>query len=667
MNSPHSQQVLISTTKYAVFVMLLCYLPHFFTAPWWMCVLVLSAMGYRLLADYYGIPMLNKWIRFTLVAVCLVLLKVHYGSMMSSGLFIGFLLTFIGLKIIEIHHFRDLKVLALCNFYLIFSALLVIQELWIILYLIIGIITNLSLMLKLTAPQAPLNISSGKSIKLMLIGIPLSIILFYIFPRMPPLWQVPSPGGMHTGFSEQMNPGSIADLIQDDTIAMRVTFNKKPVLNGYWRGLILSLYNGISWNHGWYDASVFPPLQELSPTETADYEVLLEPHQKKWLFYLGYPEFSRPTLLFSVNYGLISQNKELINQRVSYALKVQSYPYHELSKKELIQTTQLPGNSNPRLTIWAKEQFAQLNKNPQSFIAFLKQYINEQSFWYSLTPPVLMSNKNQMDQFWFDTQKGFCEHYASAVTVILRSVGIPARIVVGYQGGEWNPLARYLTIRQNDAHAWLEYWQEGIGWQEFDPTLFIASERIEPSIQEARTNRLNQTEWSSISSMSWLQRSRLFWDSVQFFAERWLLFYNQDTQRNLLEKVGLEEWRMGQLLQASIVSMLLFIMSYALYYQWRQRRNKDPLLIEYHLLQKEFKRFNVSTHPSATLKQQCHSLSEKIPALSPVISIFLCRYETLRLKCTEVHPRENKKQTILLFKTFRRVLSQKKSRKESTQ
>ena len=664
MNNTSSQQTLMNTIRYALFVMLICYLPHMFTAPWWFFIVVLTAMGYRLIADYYCLPVPNKWIRFTLVAFCLFLLKLHYGSIVSSGFFIGFLLTFIGLKIIEIHNFRDLKVLAFCNFYLIFSALIVIQELWIILYLIIGIIANLSLMLKLTAPQASLKLIGGKSIKLLLIGIPLSIILFYIVPRMTnPLWQVPSQGQMHTGFSEKMNPGSITDLFHDDSIAMRITFNNKPILNGYWRGLILSLYNGISWNHGWYNASAFPPLQELSPNETADYEVLLEPHQKKWLFYLGYPEFSRPNLLFSLNYGLISQDHDLINQRFSYALKVQSNPYHELSKRELFQTTQLPGNSNPRINIWAKEQFAKLNNNPQAFIAFLKKYIKENPFWYTLTPPVLNSNKNQMDQFWFDTQKGFCEHYASALTVILRSVGIPARIVVGYQGGEWNPLAQYLTIKQNDAHAWLEYWQEGIGWQGFDPTAFISSERVDPSIQEARAYRLNQTERYNISGMSWVQRSRLFLDSIRFFAERWLLFYNQDTQRDLLQKAGLEDWNMAQLLQASIASLLLFIIIYGLCYHWWEKRNRDPLLIEYHLLQKEFKRFNVSTHPSATLKQQCHSLIEKIPTLSPTISSFLYRYETLRLKCTEVHSKENKKQTILLFKSFRRILSQKKPRK----
>lgn len=661
MNNIPQQLVLMSTVRYALFIMLICYIPHFFTAPWWLFILILAAIGYRLIADYYCIPLLNKWIRFALVAICLLLLKLHYGSIISSGFFIGFLLTFIGLKTIEIHTFRDLKVLVFCNFYLMLSALIVIQELWIIIYLIIALIANLSLMLKLTAPEASLKLVSGKSIKHLLVAIPLSIILFYIFPRIAnPLWQVPSQGLSHTGFSEKLNPGSISDLFSDDSTVMRVTFRSSPILNGYWRGLILSYYNGISWRPTWYTSSSFPPLQELGTDIAADYEVILEPHQKKWLFYLGFPEFSRPRLLFSLNYGLISPNKDIIETRFAYALKVQAAPYHELSEREVLQNTQLPMNFNPKINIWAKEQFAILNHSPQAFIKFLQNYIKTNPFWYTLTPPLLSIDKNQMDQFWFHTQKGFCEHYASALTVILRSVGIPAHIVIGYQGGEWNPLAQYLTIKQNDAHAWLEYWQEGIGWRQFDPTSFIAPERIDKSILDLQARRFNQTESYNESDLSWLQRYRLFVDSAQFFAERWLLYYNQNAQRELLQRAGLGDWTLGQLLQASVGSLLLFMVIFGLYYQWRQKKNIDPLLFEYRLLQKEFRRFNVSTHTSATLNQQCKSLIEKQPQLASKISLFLYHYEKLRLEQNAIHSKENKKQTVILFKSLRRTLSQKK-------
>ncbi len=186
MNGALPQKTLLISTRHALMVLLICYAPHAVTAPWWLFMLVLGALGYRLIADYFAYPLINKWIRLLLVIGCLFLLKMQYGSIMSSGFFIGFLLTFIGLKSIEIHQIRDLKVLVICNFYLIFSALTVIHELWIIGYLLLAILANLSLMLKLNAPQASLKQIGGKSIKQLLIAIPLAIILFYLFPRSAP-------------------------------------------------------------------------------------------------------------------------------------------------------------------------------------------------------------------------------------------------------------------------------------------------------------------------------------------------------------------------------------------------------------------------------------------------------------------------------------------------
>ncbi len=112
------------------------------------------------------------------------------------------------------------------------------------------------------------------------------------------------------------------------------------------------------------------------------------------------------------------------------------------------EATQLPSNINPRLNAWAKNQFANSQQNIQAFIIFLQDYIHQQPFWYTLTPPALDStNRNQMDSFWFDTKKGYCEYYASAVTYILRAAGIPARVVIGYHGGEWNPITHAITIQ----------------------------------------------------------------------------------------------------------------------------------------------------------------------------------------------------------------------------
>lgn len=640
----------LSLKRYALFVTFICYFPHIITEPLWLFLFFLAAIVYRLIADYFSYPLIPRWIRFTLVLACLFLL---YEVVHSHEFIIQFLLVFIILKCMEFQTVRDLKVLILCNFFLIFSALIVVQEFWILFYLLIAIFANLSLMLKLNAPDVSLRQISGKSVKQLLIAIPLGLLLFYIFPRIDPFWHVPPLSNAVTGFNEKMSLGTIADLFNDDSTVMNITFKGVPNLNGYWRGLVLSFYTGSSWISSQKNDLSFLPLKELQTNETADYEILLEPNQTKWLFYEGYPSAGSPPLLFSPDHGLIRQNKEAISQRFDYSITMRPAPYSVLTPTHYAEATQLPWNSNPRLTVWAKEQFEKNQKNVQLFITFLHNYIHQQPFWYTLKPPILISDTNQMDSFWFDTQKGFCEHYASAVTFILRAAGIPARVVVGYHGGEWNPISHVIIIRQNNAHAWLEYWQEGMGWQQLDPTSFIATDRIDPTIRNQQLESLYLEKYFSFLKFPLQYKINFYLESIRFYTERWFLFYNQNTQKNLLQNIGLGEWDKGQLLQISIVCMVLCFILLGFYYQWSQRKILDKLLFEYHLLQKEFQRFNISIHPSTTLEQQCKSLINKSPDLNSILTSFMCRYEQLRLKQPKNDTKENKKETIALFKALR--------------
>lgn len=645
-----SQRSLLSLKKHALWVTFICYIPHIATEPIWLFILFLAAIVYRLIADYYSYALLPLWARLILVLGCLFLL---YGSSHSSGFFIRFLLAFIILKCLEFHSIRDLKVLVLCNFLLIFAALLVIQEIWILLYLFIAIIANLSIMLKLNTSEVTLRQISGKSTQQLLIAIPLGFLLFYVFPRIDPLWHIRTPAKGTTGFAETMTFGSIAEVFFDDSLVMQITFKGNPIVNGYWRGVILSSYDGESWNSSSYNSLSFSPLQELNENEIADYEILLEPNQTKWLFYEGLPGAARPNLLFSPDHGLIRQNIETIGQRFAYSIKVKPAQYVMLNSVIYNQEIEWPPNSNPRLNAWSKEQFAKTNKNVQAFIHFLHQYIYQYPFWYTLTVPNIPSGRNQMDSFWFDTQKGFCEYYASAVTLILRAVGIPARVVVGYHGGEWNPITHSIAIHQNNAHAWVEYWQEGVGWQQLDPTSFISPERIDQTIRTGQTDNLDLENYFDFSELPWHDKIKFIFESARFYSERWFLFYNRNTQQNLLQNIGLGQWNQGQLLQASVGSMVLFFIFIAIYYQWRQKQTLDSLLLEYHLLQKEFRKFNVSTHPPVTLIQQCKSIIMKAPNLNPILSSFIERYEELRLKQGS---NENQKETIALFKKLRYTL-----------
>lgn len=637
-----SQSSLIPLKRYFLFVMFICIFPHIVAQPWWLLIIFLVVASYLLIADYAGYPLLPKWLRFLFFIGCVLLLGTYLHA---DGFLVLVLVTLIVLKCLEIQSTRDLRVMILCNFLLIFSALILIQELWMIIYLLIALFANLSLMLRFSSKEVSLIQIGNKSGQLLFIAIPLSIILFYVFPRIDPLWQVPSLSKGKIGFSETMNLGSIDQLFSDDSQLMQITFNTIPILNGYWRGIILSHYDGLSWNPSQYSYSSFSPLHAMKPNELADYSILLEPTQTKWLFYIGNPIAGNQSLFYSPQHGLIRFNNNPM-QRFVYSLKIDSVSNPIADQTELAEATQLPPGIDPRLHYWALEHFANVHSNTKAFIDFLRNYIHQQPFWYTLTPPPINADRNQMDSFWFDTKKGFCEHYASAVAVILRIVGIPARVVVGFQGGQWNPITNTIMIQQNNAHAWLEYWQDGIGWKQLDPTTFIAPERIDQTIRNFQKNEIISDGYLDASDLPLAKEVIYLYDAVKFFSERWFLFYNQDTQRNLLG-----HWSTDQLWQATVGCTMFIFILLGFVYPWWQRQKQDALLVEYRLLQKEFNRYHVATYPSATLQQQCQSLAYHVPAFAPMLTSFIQHYEKLRLM--QSNP-DSKRETIILFKSLRK-------------
>lgn len=649
-----------ASTRFALLVMIYCWLPHLASTPYWLSSFALFIIVYCLLATGYSLPLPNSRIRLLISITALIVLFWLRNGPWSGQFFIHFLLLFVALKNLEIRSLRDLYILILCNFYLILTAILINQELWIFLYMSLALLANLVLMVKVTAPLVDFKLAFKIAIKHVLLAIPISLALFYLFPRLTnPLWHVPAMSENHIGFSEEMTLDKMSELFQDDSKVMRITFKPTFLPSLYWRGLVLSHYDGRRWLPTISDKRDFSVLQAIDAYQQADYQILLEPHQKKWLFYQDRPIAANPTLLYSEEQGLIQPGNQIVYQRILYSVIDKKSASPTLSIADRKRYTHLPYQSNPRIAAWSKQQLLAAYNNPDVLVKNVSQYIHQQSFWYSLTPPKITGVSNQMDFFWFDSRRGYCEYYASAVTVILRSAGIPARIIIGYHGGLWNPLSKYLTVRQNDAHAWLEYWVDGNGWQRFDPTQFIAAERIDSRIQEQQANRFDQSwfsEWNNGSQhLPWLTRLNLFIDSAQFFWEQWLLFYNYDTQRTFLRQLGFEDWDSKALLQASIILLIIFLLSGSLWYQYRHFKKREPLSIEHLRLQKEMKRLGVSVTPPATLARQLHHLIHQLPSHQSQLICFQRRYEQLRLQRFSRNKRHYQA-TVKVIKSLRQFL-----------
>jgi len=611
-----------------------------------------------LAGSYYYLPPLALWLRAIIVISVVMLLGRQYGTFFSGSFFINALVAFFWLKIIELYTLRDLRVIILCTFYVIFTALVLQIKLWIFIYMILALMADVSLLLKLELPTVNFKTIFAPTLRFLLIAVPISLLMFFLFPRFSePLWRVNLSAPALTGFNEKMTPGSVAELFQDDSTVMRVIFNSSILLNSYWHGLVLNYYDGLSWTSEPPLDSPLLPLPPLPDKQAADYEILLEPHQKTWLFYQGNPVGGWPNLQFSASSGLMRLDGKVIQQRFAYGLKIQAAPYQALSKLAFKQNLQLPAAANPRLRAWA---LVEKNKAPdnKALVANIMHYIQQQPFWYRLAPADIGRDNQQLDRFWFATREGYCEHYASAVTFILRAAGIPARVILGYQGGEWNPLARYLNIRQKDAHAWVEYWNEGIGWQRVDPTSFIDRRRIDQAIiEQSQLHNVDISEWDQYRlNMSLLERMRLSFDSAHYFIERWLMFYNQERQQGLLQALGIGPWQWQRLLQAWVGSLLLMLVLGALWYALRQKLPRDPLLAAYQQVQQELSRLHVKTTPPATLAQQCAELANKQPQLATVLHQSLAQYEDLRLRPKDSNHPRNRKATLSLFKKLSKLL-----------
>jgi transglutaminase-like putative cysteine protease len=149
-----------------------------------------------------------------------------------------------------------------------------------------------------------------------------------------------------------------------------------------------------------------------------------------------------------------------------------------------------------------------------------------------------------VDEFLFTTRRGFCEHYASSFVFLMRAAGIPARVMTGYQGGELNGLGDYLIVRQSDAHAWAEVWQEPQGWVRVDPTAAVAPGRIDRGLYAAVADA-EALPFLVRRDISWLRQFALGWDSLNNAWNEWVLAYGPERQREFLSNLGfgLLDWR----------------------------------------------------------------------------------------------------------------------------
>lgn len=605
MKSTLDMSLHLSALRWMLFAQFASISIHLPRMPWWLTAFMLVCIVWRwqIIVGRWRFP--SALLKTGLAVGGMVGIVVSFQKV-SVEAAVNFLILAYGLKLIELHTRRDAYISLFLSF--LVSALFFLFYTEIIAASVVlanAVIITAALIAMHSRITQRASVLLKQSVLYWLSAVPLMVIFFVFFPRMSPFWSIDVNQGAVTGISDKISPGDIAKLSQSDKLVFRARFlDGVPASPSslYWRAIVLDNTDGRGWkahsnaNYAgaivdWYgdQSSAWQALLKRSE-ETLSYEVILEPTNQFWLFSLDGSLPEQPHV------GLTQDFTLKYDKPIRQTLRYQSSMPTELTREpELFQwrlrrELQLPDNHNPKTEALAL-QIKSSSETPQQFIDNALQYFTQNNFVYTLKPPTLGEKAN--DEFLFETQRGFCAHYAGALALMARYAGIPARVVVGYLGGEWNEQAGYLTVRQYDAHAWTEVWMSGRGWVNVDPTSVVAPERIQQGLQEAVSEENTFLEDSFFSphrykAVEWLNDMR---QTMDYLSYQWSLnVVGYDVQKqssfwaDLLKTWGSHVWLMVGLLIASAIAGPLVLWLLARQFRHFTVRRSGKLRFEQQLL-----------------------------------------------------------------------------------
>jgi protein-glutamine gamma-glutamyltransferase len=512
---------------------------HVDQMPPWCSAAATLALLWRGAAEAGAMALPGKVLRtlLTLALIAATIASFRTLSGLSAG---GSLLLVMGAaKLLETRHRRDAVIVVVVSLTLLMAACLDRQSLpRLPLYLVVGWIACAALTaLGGTRESRSAHRAFARAGTALLLGLPFALVCFVFVPRLPgALWGGPGSSGAQTGLDDQMSPGSISDLSLSDEPAFRVRF-EGPLPNPearYWRGPVLHDFDGYTWRRIPGQAALSQRSEYLGPA--LHYHVMLEAHSRNWLYGLDSVksvsqrgariDFDGQIRMFRAVTAPLSYDAEsYLNSRFTQPLSI-------LGRRI---DTRLPKDRNPRTLALAASMRAQASDD-SAYTRAVLNYFRDGGFRYTLTPPLL--DYNSIDDLLFNTRLGFCGHFASAYVTLMRAAGIPARVVTGYLGGEWNSVGNYLLVRQSGAHAWAEVWLEGRGWVRIDPTAVVAPARLQQGLRDLLPGS-GSVASRVIQGSAWLRAMRDRWDATNNWWQERVINFNLGTQLDLMRYLGL--------------------------------------------------------------------------------------------------------------------------------
>ncbi len=562
-------------------MLLLTQVPHVFYLPIWVS---LSGIGLTLLkwrSIRIDKPSALNWILNSRLIILLaitsgVLVRVYYGYFIGRDPCVAFLFLLAACKFAEARKPSDATTLLCLSGFLLLTQYFYSQNM-LSAFLTIPSVIALGCALSVLSEQVPRAPTLHRRLvsKLLIQGLPIAALLFILFPRLPgPIWSLPDDASATVGLSDSMSPGEIGNLSQSAEVAFRVEFNGEPpeASDLYWRGPVLSNFDGKNWTvNPWADNG---RIESGNVREKISYTVTLEPHNKKWLFALeqaaSLPDASASRTAKNGLKATISSDKQISSR--SIISKVTRYKQTSLLR-DRYTPAKPPGaldlhvpDKNPKTREFAKTLYSK-SSSDIGFVNAVLDWFHEQPYSYTLQPTVL--GDNPVDEFMFQSQNGFCGHYASAFVVMMRSAGLPSRVVTGYLGGEMN--GDYMIVRQSEAHAWAEVYLDG-EWVRVDPTAAVAPSRVNLGLAEALPND-SRVPLLAKAGSGWLKRASLRWDSINHGWQRMVVNFNDESQSRFWKNIGMPDPKLWQL----TVILLLLAASWCMWVLRPTNLSKVPI------------------------------------------------------------------------------------------
>lgn len=639
--------------------------PHVPHLPWWCNTLAGAMLLWRGALAWTSRSLPSRWWLLILLVLTVSATYATYRTILGRDAGVTLIVVLFVLKTLELRARRDAFVVFFLGFFTMLTNFFFSQSLLVAASMLLGLLGLLTALVNSHMPAGRPSLWQAGRIagQMTLVGAPVMLLLFMLFPRFSPLWGTPNENPQaRTGLSSRMEVGSIANLALDDSVALRVRFEGTvPTQSSlYFRGPVLSTFDGREWRPLVSSfAPRFRPATDLQVSgEPVRYQVTLEPHQRPWLLVLD-AAIDKPVLP-EFNPGMNAELEWMANSPILEAVRYSaiSYPQFRHGPLNLVAGLQdylnLPRGFNPRTLQLATEIRQQAPQaNAPELIQRVLDQLRTGGYTYTLEPGIF--GQHSADEFWFDRKEGFCEHIASSFVILMRALGIPARIVTGYQGGEMNGIDNFWVVRQSDAHAWSEVWIAGQGWQRVDPTAMVSPGRI-GSLQRLQQPRGAIASAFETVSPGLLRNLRTAWEAVNNSWNQWVINYTQGKQLKLLKDLGFESPSWEDLGKLLIAALVLASLGGALWALWEKRQH-DPWLRLLHIVIKRLQRAGMPLSPGATPREITRMLEQppaKLARQSTQLRDWLLQLEILRY--APVSQGAGKTELTRLRREFQRII-----------